>query len=824
MKTKKMSHLSISVIIIFSLALSACGKNATTTNETIVNRSAENQLSTFANTQSSYEAWSKLLLSDEKNVALAEILAKSVANENKKLVQDLVSSLSNEEIESIIAQITSEKNALNKSFLFRQNNQLEGTDLFRNSILEEDFKISDSEANQMTIATFSYLKSKSLEEIYKSFNDVIEKNSKDVAQALIQDIALNNPALAVEIESAANDSFNAEEFSKKLIKSKAYLEKADEYFKYSGLNTKEQLVLVATGTVGAVIYSELKNNKTFISLLNHYKKIKLVILEVKEKVELIKLSVEVIKNDRDLIVASFKDFNAGLSGVKDGIKESTDRINDDSSVDSKKTAQFLYDKIIRGKPLNKNETNPSLLDSQKKITENLAKSFAAAGTMANSLQSIINVTNMLSDNLGIKLPSNVQKALNTATKVAAGVKLASAVVSGFMSGGVLTAVGMLSSGPLGDMLGMSSGTDPQVMAALGRIEAKLDVVLENQQKMLDLQIETIKAIKNLAVMVDEYHQKEMIALAGLHDDNMISMELSRAKLNANIRRCESLIDFELKKFWGKDKRNSFNGSITANIDYETFYKGFKSMNDFRKFARGATENDYTHCQDALSEAFGNTDTINNPILSIFNSEDDLNLFSFQRDTYKPLVKMLAQTKKNLGERKKILHIPMSKISDLDYKNDSLSSSEIDTLSTDNEFDYNLDNLLSTKSLERYFSSYIILYPIFEFDKNDWNLSLQELVTIYYKNMIPSEGIFTEQNTLQNVSRSYFFMSNAIDLIQSAIAQEAILAGESLIPTIRMNLGSSILTNEECNTKIICAKIITSEIFFADIIYNIVIAL
>lgn len=804
MKIKNITNVTTSSLLAISLTLGACGKN-TTTHEIIMLQGENGKQSQLqVNAQMGHEAWSKLILSNQKNIALAEILSATVSRDNQAMIQSLVSNLSNEDVEEIISQVKSEREALRKSFLFRQNTQVEGTDIYKKSIIEGDYGAVDSETNAMTIATFSYLKSKSLDEIYRSFNTTIEENSKVVAQTMIRNIAETNTSLAEEIESIVRTTNNVEDFQNKIKKSRAYLEKADEFFKFSGLNTKEQLVVVATGAVGAVIYSEVKSSGSFIKVMNKYKEMKLVIRDVKESIELIKMTASIIKQDRDQMKKSFDEMNAGLKGVRDGIEESVDRIKNSPDVNTRKSAQFIYDRVILGKKLNVSEANATIVESHKKISENITKSFTAASNMANSLEAIVNATNLLSTKLGVKLPPHMQKALATASQVAAGVKLASSIITGCMSGGVLSAVSMLSSGPIGSMLGVGGGTDPEVMATLGKIEAKLDLVLENQQKMIDLQVETIKMIKNLAIMVDEYHQKEMIAIAGLHDDNMINMELAKAKLNSNIRHCESLIDLELKKFWGSDKRNSFSGSITADIDYDKFYSNFKTLNDFKKFARGATANDYSYCQDALSEAFGNTSANGNPILSMYNSEDGQNLFSFQRDTYKPLVSFLTHFSKSNGESKKILHIPMARITDLDLKNDRLSNESTDSLSTRTVFDYNFENLLSTKSLERYFSSYAILYPIFEFDKNDWNKTLPELVDTYYSNISEADGVTIERENTDSASRSYFFMNNALDLIQSAIAQEALLAGESIIPAIRKELKNLVLTNDSCGDRVVCA--------------------
>ena len=110
---------------------------------------------------------------------------------------------------------------------------------------------------------------------------------------------------------------------------------------------------------------------------------------------------------------------------------------------------------------------------------------------------------------------------------------------------------LLSSGPIGSMLGLSGGgTDPSITEALGRMEGKLDLVLENQQKMIGMQIETIKMIKNLVVMIDEYHQTEMMAIADLRDLTIVNLEIGKAVKNQNIRICEVMIDYKLKAYWG----------------------------------------------------------------------------------------------------------------------------------------------------------------------------------------------------------------------------------------------------------------------------------
>lgn len=792
--------LILTTAIISSFILSSCSKNGLTRDYSVMN-SAMVQTDS-ANAGADYSAWKKLVTSDEKNIALAEILSATVAKGNKALVQEIVASLNNEEIDQIIASVQKERTAIEKAYLLRGSSSANNS-IYKNSIANDEVAISansyDSESVQLQIATFSYLKSKSLGEIYASFDKAMEDSSKEVAKAMAIEIAEKNPALAQELEEAARTSKTKDEFSDKLKESKNYLAMADEMFKYSGLNTKEQLVVVATAMVGGAMFLEIKESKTFKDILIKYQELKPKIEEVKKNIDTIKMAVAVIKKNKEEASATLKDFNDGLSGVKSGIKETYDTakaaIEGDDPVNGKKTAQFIYDKVIKGKELDKTTANPSILEAQKKINDNLKKTFDSAGKMADNLSSIINATETISKSLGIKLPKDLQKALDTASKISAGVKLASTLVSGFMSGGVLSAVGMLSSGPIGGMLGLGGGADPAVMEALGRMEAKLDLVLENQQKMMEMQIETIKMIKNLAVMIDEYHQQEMRALADLRNISIVNLEINKAALNEDIRTCEAMIDYKLKAYWGKDAyiQKSRNGSTTTAIDFGKFYSQFTGLESFRKFVKSSAENNFSKCQDAFSEAFGVDSTNESPILSVYSTTGEQDLYAFQHDKYLPLVKLLGNYNGRNGLTKKLLHLPTRQITGLDAK--SLELSIPNANDSVNEFSYNLENLLSTKSLERYLSSLLILYPVFEFDKGDWDKTLPEIVSVYYNNL--SADYVTLDSAESNISRGYYFMNNALDLVHSSIAQEALLSGEPIIPSLRSEIAASLFRNDSC---------------------------
>ena len=801
---KNIINQTTAALLLSSLAFTSCSKNySTTVYDSQSSGTNAEKVATTDKAQADYLAWKKLILSDEKNIALAEILSSTVASENRALVSGIVSSLTTAEVNDIITDVQKERNALGKSYLFRGNDYNQETELVRGSILNEGVSLSgtsfDSETTQLQIATFSYLKSKSLQEIYDSLNQAMDDSSKMIAQSMAVQIAQSEPQLASELEQAAAEASSKEDFSEKLKGSTAYLELADKTLRQSGLNTKEQLIVVSTGLIGGALYLELKDSKTFATLLAKYQEIKLKVEEVKKSIATINMAVAVISKNQNEAKASLDSFNKGLAGVQSGVKEAFDSAKSASEsgdpVNGKKMAQFVYDKVIKGKDADESVSNASILSAQKKINDNIKQTSDAAAAMADNLSNIINAAHTISSTLGVTLPKDLEKALNTASKISAGVKLASTVVSGFMSGGVLSAVGLLGSSPVAGMLGLGGGPDKAVMAALGKINAKLDLVLDNQQKMMDIQIETIKMIKNLAVMIDEYHQKEMVAMAGLRDLSLVNLEIQKSVINQNIRTCEAMIDFKLKSYWGENNyiQKSKNGSTTTAIDFEKFYSQFDSLEKFRNFAKSSAENNFSKCQEAFSEAFGVDSTNENPILATYSTNGDNNLYTFQRNTYLPLVKLLTNWSGTNGSTNKILHIPMRQVSGMDIKDSALD--RVDSSSASSVFSYNLENLLSSKSLERYLSSLLILYPVFEFDKGDWDKSLSDLVSSYYQN-VSSDNVSSLSND-NTVSRGYYFMNNALDLIQSAIAQEALLAGEPIIPKMRSQIAKELFRNDQC---------------------------
>lgn len=114
---------------------------------------------------------------------------------------------------------------------------------------------------------------------------------------------------------------------------------------------------------------------------------------------------------------------------------------------------------------------------------------------------------------------------------------------------------------------------------------------------------------------------------------------------------------------------------------------------------------------------------------------------------------------------------MAKYSSLRHKNIYVMYSSTNPSSHEN---YEFENLISVKNLERYLGHLLILGPLLEVDKNVWQMSYQEIINTY----IANSNTDSNQNT-----RSHYFLNNALKMVQSSIAQEALLAGEPILLTL-----------------------------------------
>ena len=172
----------------------------------------------------------------------------------------------------------------------------------------------------------------------------------------------------------------------------------------------------------------------------------------------------------------------------------------------------------------------------------------------------------------------------------------------------------------------------------------------------------------------------------------------------------------------------------------------------------------------------------NPIRAIFSSKEDENAYLFEKEKYQPNLRILKEMTKKDNFSSLPLHFPVSDVDALSSKTPYFDES-YRPLTTAKDV-YQLGHLISAVTLERYVTGLLILHPVLELDSSTWRKSFKDIV-----------DTFVEQTEFS--SRSNRAIRNALKMTQSAIAQEAIIAGEPILHKLHENY-KDYLTSKECS--------------------------
>lgn len=769
-------------VIAFTVLVSSCSK---TVKEIHTTSSMPNTLKSDDN--SKINLLNDLLNSKAPNLALADLLSRTLGENRRESIYSIVGELTSEEARRIISRLQKKNEMIKNSYLFHGENYQQNDALVKSSLLNLNEGHKFQLADQLKVATFNYLKSKHLEEIILAFDKRASELSNDLAVDLAIEIGEGSSEIA-NIEKLIRDG-NQEEAIKAIEKTKEFMTKADEYFKKSNLNENEQYAVVASGIIALGIYELVKNKDGFQKLLAESKKVIRDVKEIKRKAKEFTVLIGALKKHFKDTEKNMSDLANGMSGVGKDLNEMYHeaRITNvgPTNIHSKRIFNFLYKKVIKGEDADPNESNESILSKQGKINANLQKSVEATGNLADNLSNIIGTANKLSMLFGIKPSSDLQKLMDKAQKVSQLAETAKNVMAGWMSGGALGAVTALSVSPIPGLGGGKSAD----AAKLKEISRKLDIVLKNQQKIMEMQIETMNMIKNLALLIDQYHQEEMRALSELREIGLVNLEMNKALQNKDLRNCERMVNFQLRSVWSRFdfQKDSFHSVGQISLIKSKFVDNIYSLEDIQRIVTSVEESGFANCQTGLSEAFGGNSTAENPVRIIYESDEDNILTKFQKERYLPLLEFFGVIMSQGDINTIPLHIPAANMTALKFKTPYVDFPNERSIS--NESHYDLDYLISVKNLERYLGYLLLVYPLLEVDKPTWMQSLQEIISQYLKS--------SNSQTNQNV-RSHFFLNNALRLVQSAISQEAILAGEPIIQKLHDLYFNEILNTESCD--------------------------
>lgn len=787
MKTKSNASKKNTMLVLSALmAVTACSKTVTETKYVPVSQ-APGSASSLNSSRSDIDSLRMLLKSKSPNLALAELLSKSVAREHQAEIKQMFAELSPDEARAIIEKVDKDNQSIRKNYLYRGQVYKDNPQLIKSSLLNPELFHDQqfSFETQIRNTAFAYMKSKALDEIISTYDKRANELAIELANDIAIDIGESYPSVAKQIETGMNSS-SKEEVIQMIQKAKPVAEKIDQYFRSSKLSEGDQYVVAISGIIAGSVYMQVKDKESFKRIVREGKRIARDINEFKTKANEFIYLVNTLEGHIERTGKDFKELGEGMSGARKDLLDMAKQIRPGAAdISSRRIVDFLHGSLLGGKKPSANGTNESILSKQRSFGENFDKSLKAAGNLTNNLSAIIQTTQAMSKLLGIKPSKDLANVLDKAQKVSAVISTVQSAVAGFASGGFIGAIGAIGSGPLMSMMGGGRSADS---AKLDEISRKLDMVLKNQQIIMKMQVETMNMIKELALMVDTYHQQEMIALAELRDYSLVNLEMQKATINKDIRSCESMIEYQLNSVW---KSFDFSTGSIYNINNiafinEKFTSSISGLQDIRRIMTSVEEDGFKKCQAGIAEAFGGNNSEENPIRAIFASDENKNLFKFQREVYSPLLTSLEYIADTSDFDSLPLHVPSATYDSLQFKRPYINNAGLAERSNDN---YDMTHLVSVKNLERYLSHLIVLHPLLDLDKPVWQKSYEEIVNTYIEN----SNTENNQNT-----RSHYFLNNALKMVQSAIAQEALLAGEPILEKLQDAYIDDIFSAQQCD--------------------------
>lgn len=403
----------------------------------------KDQLNSVESNQKAIEELDRLLNSSTPNLALAEILARSLSKEQKKFAQNILSELTQKEIEQILTELKKDNQTVRRNYIFHGDKVQEDFKFVNGILLESE---TENKANlsfdqKVKIAVTGQLKNKNLSEIINTYSERSQQLAEEIANSAMIEISKDN-YLSREIEGLTSE----QDKEKSLVK---ITEKLDQFFKNSTLSDKQQYTVIATGLVAGVIYQKVKDNRTFKDAIKLVSKTIEDLKTIKQKFdELSALAGSLNKHYLD----SQKNMENFISGVKDTQKEMRELFNkaqndlkkeNVSKVEAREIMNELYQQVILGKKFK--EENRSVLSTPIRISENVTKTVSAAEKMSTNLSSILETTKSISAALNIKLDPKIDKLISKAQQVTSFIQSAQTIMGGLATGGPVVAFAALGS-------------------------------------------------------------------------------------------------------------------------------------------------------------------------------------------------------------------------------------------------------------------------------------------------------------------------------------------------------------------------------------------
>ncbi|UOF00092.1 hypothetical protein [Bdellovibrio reynosensis] len=741
-----------------------------------------------------------LIKSENPNIALAEALTILMQEQNSELAVALRKKVAEGDL-LIPKEVNDEWIIAKQSMITEGATAIADGELLANSLNLNLDEVQRSNAfnNQINIKVAGIAQSLAMQHLLQTFDEQIKKDGGDIASDMIDQIAKKDPKVLEKINSTQSE----EDYSNKIQDIIKYLKQADYVLlKYDFAKDDQTKMVIYTAAAGAIAL-HLSKHPTVQNMIKVGKDLQELHEKAKKVISLAKSIEEYgkqLKKDAD-------DMGKSAKGVFDQLSKLNVEINTSLSADGKQKARQVLDDILNGRaPTDIPKDLPPEVEEQLKktgffqrsreIETNVNTFINSASSASKSLENIVTATFNITNALGVKLDPGVQKAMNTAVKISQGIQVVGAVANAFKSGGFVGALTAFSGGPatmalaaFGGGLG-GGGPDPAIMAELAAIKQSLEEIKAMQREILENQKRTMVMIKDLALMIEQYHREEMMALVDIREE-VLNVRDGISEINEEaFRSCQAMTSFALKKspqftLLNKKKYEQFNAS-NMDLIKSTIREVNTSPRALTAFIKNGSSEHFRTCQREISMVFMTTENgkFNRALWSDRATKgSSRNGGTIATNYYMPALEYLSSiVEEKEGRWQELaLHLPVLDMKTLSgkkafYLNQSGDESNLEEL----------NQLTATHKLEHYVTGLLILYPFLTIDMEDWTSGLDKV----YVSAVSDE---THERARQ-------WLSNAFERVRMAIAQEALLAGEPLLPNLYENWQNITAEKGECDVE------------------------
>ena len=782
---------------VLTMLASSCSPGVNTAEKELEHQKRQAQKNPSVVVKTAWDNFQAIIEGQNSNIPLAEALLPMFQSQSPNVVSEFRKKIESGQL-SIEGAELEKWDALKKSLLIRNSPISADAELLSETLnlnLEE-FNRSNAFSHQLNFKIYGLVQSVALQNILSMYDQQISHDSLDIAADVIAELNQSNPSLIDRIDSTKtikNRTLQIEQITMHLIQA----EKIFIKYKFSDDAATKLTIYSAVAGALAVTLAKQPSVKTLITEASQ------VVQQVKElsaKADrVVKLSKEVsefgskLTRDAKMMTESIKNIYDKVNKIDKDIKYDLSL----SEKDKKAAKKLLNDLVNSRNPseligeASDSLKGTSIFTKQRELDADFVKFIESAKNSAQSVENILSNAKVIAETLGIKVSKKVDSAILTAQKISKGFEAAKAISTAFSAGGYMGALAAFSGGPVTLALaGFSGGLggggpDPAIMGELAGIKQTLNEIKEMQQEILDNQKKTMAMIKDLALMVEENHRTEMYSIMEVRDGvNAVKDALTALDEKNGFLSCRVMISSGIGNIPSSAKVLN-----VANLDFikAKIRENTSTTKTFNAFVQNKTPTIFEDCRHELSISFASdTFIFSRAAWSEADSDGDpLNGERINSRFYEPALFYLNFQLKDketrwdrLGLHLPVLTVPALKLRKSGFLNQPHSNIK--------EGLKELQVLTATNKLEKYVTALLVLHPYLSTDLETWSKPLPETL-----NILLSEG--TQKNT-QDV------LGDALKKVQISIAQEALLAGEPLLPSLSLNWSRIMGQNFDCRKK------------------------